>query len=140
MPPRQVCRSRGQILELFLEQLCFLGMINNYQRDAGTEDDRDSGTVSLISSLNTGVIFLQILFKKVLFSNLYSKFTEIFNFYSKFRTKCGSNGGATVTPFCTAILTGSFHLRDSNYNKKRKNHNILSSNKITTCYLIDISK
>ena len=29
-------------------------MINNYQRDAGTEDDRDSGTVSLISSLATG--------------------------------------------------------------------------------------
>ena len=53
-------RSRGQILELLLEQLCFLGMINNYQRDAGTEDDRDSGTVSLISSLNTGVSFCKI--------------------------------------------------------------------------------
>ena len=75
-----------------------------------------------------------------MFSNFYSKFTEILNFYSKFRTKCGSNGGATVTPFCTAILTGSFHLRDSSYNKKRKNLNILSSNKITTRYLIGISK
>ena len=57
---RQVCKlellTLGQFLELFLEQLCFLGMINNYQRDAGTEDDRDSGTVSLISSLNAGVI------------------------------------------------------------------------------------
>ena len=29
-------------------------MINNYQRDAGTEDDRDSGTVSLIASLQPG--------------------------------------------------------------------------------------
>ena len=116
-----LCRSRGKILELFLEQLCFLGMINNYQRDAGTEDDRDSGTVSLISSLNTGVSFFKFCsLKKVLFSN----------FYSKFRTKYGSNGGATVTPFCTAILTGSFHLRDSSYNKRRKNHNILSSNKM----------
>ena len=29
-------------------------MINNYQRDAGTEDDRDSGTISLIASLKPG--------------------------------------------------------------------------------------
>ena len=29
-------------------------MINNYQRDAGTEDDRDSGTISLITTLKPG--------------------------------------------------------------------------------------
>lgn len=29
-------------------------MINNYQRDAGDEDDRDSGTISLIASLKEG--------------------------------------------------------------------------------------
>ena len=31
-----------------------LGMINNYQRDAGSEDDRDSGNISLIASLSEG--------------------------------------------------------------------------------------
>jgi len=29
-------------------------MINNYQRDAGSEDDRDSGSMSLISHLEEG--------------------------------------------------------------------------------------
>ena len=29
-------------------------MINNYQRDADTEDDRDSGSISLLSSLQAG--------------------------------------------------------------------------------------
>ncbi len=29
-------------------------MINNYQRDAGTEDDRDSGSISLIAPLKAG--------------------------------------------------------------------------------------
>lgn len=34
-------------------------MINNYQRDAGSEDDRDSGSMSLISQFEEGdqVIF-----------------------------------------------------------------------------------
>jgi len=31
-----------------------LGMINNYQRDAGEEDDRDSGSLSIIASLKEG--------------------------------------------------------------------------------------
>ena len=31
-----------------------LGMINNYQRDAGDEDDRDSGSLSLLASLAEG--------------------------------------------------------------------------------------
>jgi hypothetical protein len=31
-----------------------LGMINNYQRDAGQEDDRDSGSLSLITPLDEG--------------------------------------------------------------------------------------
>ena len=29
-------------------------MINNYQRDAGDEDDRDSGSLSLLASLAEG--------------------------------------------------------------------------------------
>ncbi len=29
-------------------------MINNYQRDAGQEDDRDSGSLSLITPLDEG--------------------------------------------------------------------------------------
>jgi hypothetical protein len=29
-------------------------MINNYQRDAGEEDDRDSGSLSILSSLKEG--------------------------------------------------------------------------------------
>lgn len=29
-------------------------MINNYQRDAGPEDDRDSGSISLITHLENG--------------------------------------------------------------------------------------
>ncbi len=29
-------------------------MINNYQRDAGTEDDRDTGSISLITNLKAG--------------------------------------------------------------------------------------
>ena len=32
----------------------FSGMINNYQRDADTEDDRDSGSISILSSLQAG--------------------------------------------------------------------------------------
>jgi len=31
-----------------------LGMINNYQRDAGDEDDRDSGSLSILASLKEG--------------------------------------------------------------------------------------
>ena len=31
-----------------------LGMINNYQRDAGEEDDRDSGSLTLLASLAEG--------------------------------------------------------------------------------------
>ena len=31
-----------------------LGMINNYQSDAGEEDDRDSGALSVITSLEEG--------------------------------------------------------------------------------------
>ena len=31
-----------------------LGMINNYQSDAGEEDDRDSGSLSVITSLEEG--------------------------------------------------------------------------------------
>ena len=31
-----------------------LGMINNYQRDAGEEDDRDSGSLTLLASLDEG--------------------------------------------------------------------------------------
>jgi len=31
-----------------------LGMINNYQRDAGDEDDRDSGSLSILSTLKEG--------------------------------------------------------------------------------------
>ena len=30
------------------------GMVNNYQRNAGTEDDRDSASLSLITSLDVG--------------------------------------------------------------------------------------
>ena len=37
-----------------LASLTFIGMINNFQRDAGLEDDRDSGSVSLISTLEQG--------------------------------------------------------------------------------------
>jgi len=31
-----------------------IGMINNYQREAGPEDDRDSGSISLITHLENG--------------------------------------------------------------------------------------
>ncbi len=37
-----------------IESTFFAGMINNFQRDAGLEDDRDSGSVSLISPLEQG--------------------------------------------------------------------------------------
>ena len=39
---------------LFPNNFYISGMINNYQRDAGTEDDRDSGTISLITTLKPG--------------------------------------------------------------------------------------
>ena len=41
-------------------------MINNYQRDAGQEDDRDSGSLSLISPLDEG----DQVFQKLKFSDL----------------------------------------------------------------------
>ncbi len=31
-----------------------LGMINNYQRDAGEEDDRDSGSLTVLTPLSQG--------------------------------------------------------------------------------------
>ena len=44
-----------------------LGMINNYQRDAGEEDDRDSGSLTLLASLAEGdqVIIITIFMRIV---------------------------------------------------------------------------
>ena len=40
-------------------------MINNYQRDAGEEDDRDSGSLTLLASLAEGdqVIIITIFYE-----------------------------------------------------------------------------
>ncbi len=37
-----------------ITNLFFLGMVNNYQRNAGSEDDRDSASLSLLTPLDVG--------------------------------------------------------------------------------------
>ena len=51
-------KNTGLCLCIYEQQpflfLFVAGMVNNYQRNAGTEDDRDSASLSLITSLDVG--------------------------------------------------------------------------------------
>lgn len=64
-----------------------LGMINNYQRDAGEEDDRDSGSLSLLATLKEGDQVAQVV--------------------GPVLPRCGWSGGGTETASSTAIRTSS---------------------------------
>jgi hypothetical protein len=47
--PSNIKMQIRQITNMF-----FLGMVNNYQRNAGSEDDRDSASLSLLTPLDVG--------------------------------------------------------------------------------------
>lgn len=64
-----------------------LGMINNYQRDAGEEDDRDSGSLSLLATLKEGDQVGQVVGPTL--------------------PRCGWSGGGMETASSTATRTSS---------------------------------
>ena len=80
-------------------------MINNYQRDAGEEDDRDSGSLTLLASLAEGD---QVCHEGDDDDDQEKDVHDNYNFGDNHTLRSGWNGEATATRSCTATPTSSY--------------------------------